>query len=119
MRLDKVQTAQVLRLTQGAVTSPDREVLVYLNLKPGEKLDNQSLTVTKETKGNEVSQVIKRWKDNAGAQPTLKAFPTGYSLKLEFGTPNNNTLPGKIFLALPDPEQTVVAGKFEAALAAK
>jgi hypothetical protein len=34
-------------------------------------------------------------------------------MKLELGQTNENTIPGKIFLALPDPEQSVVAGLFK------
>src|SRR5581483_10461786 len=36
-RVDPLGTAQVLRLLQGQPVSPDREVLVYLHLKAGEK----------------------------------------------------------------------------------
>jgi uncharacterized membrane protein YebE (DUF533 family) len=115
VRVDKVGPAQVLRFTQGALTAPDGEVLVYLNLKPGQTLAGQTLTVTTNAKsGGEISQVIKRWKANGAPQPQVKPFPSGYALKLEIGTLTNNVLPGKVFLALPDPEQTVIAGTFQA-----
>jgi uncharacterized membrane protein YebE (DUF533 family) len=114
VRVDKVGAAEVLRFTQGALTAPDGEVLIYLNLKPGQSLAGQTLTVSKDAKtGGEISQVVKRWKANGAPQPP-KPFPSGYALKLEIGTLTNNTLPGKIFLALPDPEQTVIAGTFQA-----
>jgi hypothetical protein len=35
-------------------------------------------------------------------------------MKLELGSLTNNLVPGKIYLALPDNEQTVVAGTFNA-----
>ena len=35
-------------------------------------------------------------------------------MKLQLGALTNNLVPGKIFLALPDTEQTVVAGTFNA-----
>ena len=44
-----------------------------------------------------------------------KFFITGYAMKLELGQPADGTIPGKIFLALPDPEQSVVAGIFKIA----
>ena len=116
-RVDKVGPSQVLRLTQGALMSPDREVLVYLSLKAGQTLAGQTLAITKDTKGTEVAQVIKRWKDGGAPQPQLKAFTTGYAMKLELGQLANGKIPGKIFLAFPDPEQTVVAGTFEVAVA--
>jgi hypothetical protein len=34
-RVDTVGPAQVLRLIEGQPVSPDREVLIYLHLKPG------------------------------------------------------------------------------------
>ncbi len=115
VRVDKVGAAQVLRFTQGQLTSPDGEVLIYLNLKPGQTLAGQTLTIPKDAKtGGEVSQVVKRWKANGAPQPQVKPFASGYALKLEIGALANNTLPGKIFLALPDPEQTVIAGTFQA-----
>ena len=115
-RIDPVGTAQVLRLIQGPATSPDREVLVYLHLKPGEKLGGQTLAISQDMRGQGVPQVTKRWKNNPRFAPVLKSFSTGYAMKLELGQFTNNQVPGKIFLALPDTEQTVVAGTFNAAV---
>jgi len=113
VQVNKVGAAQVLRFTQGALTAPDGEILIYLNLKPGQSLAGQTLTVSKDAKtGGEISQVVKRWKANGA--PQVKPFPSGYALKLEIGTLTNNTLPGKVFLSLPDPEQTVIAGTLQA-----
>jgi len=116
-RVDPVGAAQVLRLVQGQVASPDRELLVYLHLKPGEKLGGQSLSISKDMTGAAVPQVAKRWKPNPKFAPQLKSYFTGYAMKLELGQVADNTIPGKIFVALPDPEQTVVAGTFKASLA--
>jgi len=116
-RLDPVGSAQVLRLVQGQLLSPDREVLVYLHLKPGEKLGGQSLAISQGMTGSGVPQVAKRWKPNAKFAPQLKSFYNGYAMKLELGQVADNVIPGKIFLALPDTEQTVVAGVFKAAVA--
>jgi hypothetical protein len=115
-RVDLVGAAQVLRLYEGQVASPDRDVLVYLQLKPGEKLGGQTLDISKTTaKPAGVIEVIKRWKANPQSPIQLKSFNTGYVLKLELGTPDaKGAIPGKIYLALPDPEQTVVAGQFKA-----
>lgn len=115
-RIDPVGSAQVLRLLQGTPASPDREVLVYLHLKPGERLGGQSLSIASDMKGSGVPQVSKRWKMTPRSAPSLKAFNTGYAMKLELGPVTNSLVPGKIFLALPDPEQTVVAGNFSANL---
>jgi hypothetical protein len=116
VRIDPVGSAQVLRLIQGQVVSPDREVMVYLHLKPGEKLGGQTLAISEDMMGVGVPQVTKRWKTDPRFAARLKSFSTGYAMKLELGAVTNNLIPGKIFLALPDTEQTVVAGTFNASV---
>lgn len=114
MRIETVGAAQVLRLTQGSPTTPDREILVYLHLRPGDKLSGHTLTIAEDQKGGDVPQVIKRWTPKPGFAPQYKAFPTGYAMKLELGQLANGALPGKIYIALPDAEQSVVGGAFSA-----
>jgi hypothetical protein len=115
-RVDTVGAAQVLRLIEGQPISPDREVLIYLHLKAGEKLGGQTLHVSQDMVGVGVPQVTKRWKTNPKFAPQFKSFSTGYAMHLELGQVANGTLPGKIFLALPDPTQTVVGGSFSATI---
>lgn len=110
-----VGNAQVLSLRQGAAASPDREILVYLHPKAGEALAGHTWTVSKDMKGPSVPQVAKRWKTNPKFAPTLKSFTAGYAMKLELGPNTNSEISGKIFLALPDAEHSVVAGVFKAA----
>jgi len=112
-RVDIVGGAHVLSLRQGAGVSPDREMLVYLHPKAGETLAGHTWAVSKDMKGANVPQVAKRWKTNPKFAPTQKNFSTGYAMKLQFD-PATNEISGKIFLALPDPEQSVVAGMFKA-----
>lgn len=114
-RLEYASATPVLRLWQGTGPSPDREILVYLRLKAGEELGGHTWTVTKDMKGTSVPQVTKRWKTNPKYAPTKKDFPTGYAMKLELGKISDGEVTGKIFVALPDSEQTVVAGIFTAA----
>jgi len=115
VRVDASGAAQVLRFIQGQVLSPERAILVYLHLKPGEKLGGQTLNISKEMKGAGVPQVTKLWKPTATSPPQIKSFFSGYALKLELGEMTNGVVPGTIFLALPDPEQSVIAGAFQAA----
>jgi len=117
-RLDYAGATPVLSLRQGTGLSPDREILVYLRLKAGEQLGSNTWTVTKDMKGASVPQVTKRWKTNPKYAPTQKGFSTGYAMKLELGQINEGEVTGKIFVALPDPEQTVVAGIFKAVTSA-
>jgi len=118
VRIDTVGTAQVLRLLQGAAASPDREVLIYLHLKPGETLSGHTWAVTKDMTGSAAPQVTKRWKTDPKHAPQLKSYLNGYALKLEMGQLTNGLVSGKIFLALPDPEKSVVAGYFNGAIIA-
>jgi len=110
-------TPQVLGLYEGAPRSPDRAVLVYLNLKPGESLTNHTWTVSPDKRDSGVRQVLKEWKTDPRYAPHTKTFSSGYAMKLELGEAVSNVISGKIFLALPDTEQSVVAGQFKAQVA--
>jgi hypothetical protein len=114
-RIDPSPTAQVLRFIQGQPVSPEREMLVYLHLKPGEKLGGQVVNVTSDMHGAAVPSVAKRWKPSPRSGLLSKFFSSGYAMKLELGTVTNGVVPGKIYLALPDQEQSVIAGMFMAA----
>lgn len=112
VRLLKVNGVPVLNLRQGTNAVADREILVYLRLAPGEGLAEKSWEISRDMKGKAVPQVTKRWKKNPKYAPAQKVFSAGYAMKLEFGKANGGVLPGKIFLSLPDPEETVIAGVF-------
>ena len=93
--------------------SPEQQILVQIRLKPGEKLEGNSWTITKDqAKGGPL--VVKRWRPRPSDGLIQKEFAGGYALKLEFGQPDRGSLPGKIFIALPDAEQTVAGGNFSA-----
>jgi hypothetical protein len=112
-----VCTPLVLTLYEGAAASPDRQILVYINLKAGESPTGRVWTVSQDKRGNDVPKVRKLWKTNPKYAAQSKSFAYGYAMKLELGQVTSNTIPGKIFLALPDPEQSVVAGQFNAVAA--
>ena len=103
-----------LRLFQGMSGSPDAEILIYLHLNPGESPIGRSWNISPEMKDRSVPQVIKRWKTNPKYAPQSKPYSSGYAMKLELGDITNGVLAGKIYVALPDTEQTVVAGLFNA-----
>jgi DNA-directed RNA polymerase subunit RPC12/RpoP len=107
---------QLLRLYQGAAASPDREIQIFLRLNASESVTGRTWTVTaKDPAGKSVPQVVKRWKTNPRYAAQSKTFSSGYAMKLELGAVEATMITGKIFLALPDPEQSVVAGVFKAA----
>jgi hypothetical protein len=115
-RFDTIGGVQVLRLLQGSPAAPDLELSVYLPFKPGEALGGQSLTFSPSTKSAMVpQQIIKRWKVGAGPALQMKTFSIGYALKLTLDQRGaDGLIPGKVFLALPDTEQSFVAGTFKA-----
>jgi hypothetical protein len=114
-RLDKVGTAYLLRLLQGAPNSPDAGFMIYLHTDAGESVTGHTWTVSQEMKGKGVPQVVKLLKTNPRYQATPKNIFSGYAMKLELGQITNGVIPGKIFLAVPpETEQSVVAGVFKA-----
>jgi len=117
-RVDTVGAVQVLSLKQGAGPVADREVLIYLRLKPGENLGGQKLTISKDIRGAAAPQVLKRWKVDPRYAPRSQPYAGGYAMKLEMGPMGSGTIPGKIYLALPDSDQSFVAGAFDAVVGA-
>ena len=113
VQLGLVGASPVLSIFQGAMASPEREVLVYLRLKPGEKWSGHTWTVSSDMKTG-VMPVAKRWKVAGNPTPLLQNYSSGYAMKLEFGQINGGVIPGKIYVALPDNDHTVVAGEFKA-----
>jgi hypothetical protein len=111
--LNKIGTAQVLAL-RPAGTSIDRDLMIYLHLAAGESLPGHNWTISQDMKGTTVPQILKRWKATPNSALQQKFFNTGYAMKLELGqAATDGAIPGKIFLSLPDPEQSVVAGIFK------
>src|SRR5262245_11471561 len=106
-RLDTVPGAVLLRLFQGPVQNPDREVMLYLRPNPREALGETSCTSSQDRRGPSVPTAAKRWKPNPKFAATTKSFSSGFAMKLEFGKVADGQLPGKIYLALPDTEKTV------------
>jgi hypothetical protein len=116
VRLDKVAGVYVLSMREGPGQTPDRGLRVYLRLKPTDSPTGQTWTVSQDMKSPIVSRVVKVWKPNPRYAARETPFTSGFALKLEFGQLTaSNTIPGKIYAALPDAEQTVVAGVFNAA----
>jgi len=109
--LEKIASGYVLTIRQGQGFQADREVIIYLTLKAGEKLAEKSWANSKD-QTNGVSRIVKRWLA-AGKQQT-KSYPAGYTMKVEFGQTSGSSLPARLFIALPDDEKTVIGGSVEA-----
>jgi hypothetical protein len=117
-RIDRSGQSQVLRLRQGAGAVADREVLIYLHLGATESPTGHTWSVSQDMRGSTVPMITKLWKVDPRYAPRSKSFANGYAMKLELGQMTDNLIDGKIFLALPDPEQSVVAGMFKVATTA-
>lgn len=119
VRFDRVALTWVLNIRQGTGQTPDRGVLVYLKVPPGESPANRTITVNPEDKPEAVAYVTKLWKPNPRYAAQQRNFMAGYALKLELGAANETEMiPGKIYLALPDAEKSVLAGIFAVSTAA-
>ena len=104
--------SEALSFQQGVGTTADRELFIYLNASGATNLAGRSWNISPEMKGKDVPQIMKRWTANPKYAPIAKNYNTGYALKFDIGQPTNGWLPARIFLALPDTNQTVVAGAF-------
>lgn len=116
-KYDSAQVANgILFLRQGKDASPDLELGVFFGLKAGESLSGKTIDVTPEARG--APRVWKKWK--VAGKPALqqKVYSKGYTMKLQFGELHEDKVPGKIYLCLPDEEQSVVAGSFVASVGA-
>jgi len=114
VRVDAVGPVQVLRFVQGEPASPDREIMIYLRLKTGEKLAGQKIEVTSDLRTRGLPQVVKRWKTNPRYAPNSRSFSSGYAMRLEFVSHKDGVVKGRIFLSMPDTEKSVIAGNFSA-----
>jgi len=114
-RLTKTANGHLLSLSEGSGPSPMHEFQVFLRLGATDTVTNHTWSITPEMTGASVAPVVKRWKTDPRFAPQSKTFSSGYALQLEMGTPGEDgQIPGKIFLSLPDQEQSVVAGTFKA-----
>lgn len=104
----------VLAIREGtnAVFS-NRELLVTLRLKPGETLPGQSWTIGPDARTN-VPTVVKKSRPDPRYAPRQKSFANGYAMRLEFTQASDELVQGRIYVALPDEEKSVLAGQFNA-----
>ncbi len=98
-------------LTLRQDTGSSRQFVISVPLKSGETLPGKTIEVTATNTLNQ-PHVGLNWKDDTGKPPGMQNFVKGYAMKLEFGAVADGNVPGKIFLCVPDPEQSFVAGNF-------
>jgi DNA-directed RNA polymerase subunit RPC12/RpoP len=98
-----------LALRQGSGYRPDLVVNVFLPAHDAADLIDRHFNIRTNEPGP-LPHVVLRWKQ--GELQVSQAFTNGYMMKLEFGQANSTTVPGRIYLCLPDASKSVVAGTF-------
>jgi hypothetical protein len=115
----KVDSAKIdngiLVLRHGTNQIPDLEVGVITVGRPGEDVSGKKINVAKETRTG-IPRVWKRWKPEGKPRLSEKVYASGYVMKLELGQVSGDQVSGKIYLALPDETESVVAGTFNATI---
>ncbi len=101
----------VLTLSQGKPSSWDLAVTVGLYAHQGEELSGKSVEIAPERPRS--PRVSVRWRDEQHKLRT-ENFNHGYSLIVSFGQATNARMTGKIYLCVPDPDKSFVAGTFDA-----
>jgi hypothetical protein len=111
-------------LQEGKEFMPNREFIIFLALKPGEKLDGKTFSLAPTKFGEEAPSI--HYPDGAaipyvqGIHMAYKVkgetFPShdmpsgGYSLHIIFGKAKANKIPCQVYLAMPDKEKSWIAG---------
>jgi hypothetical protein len=110
-------TAQRVTVNEDGLTirtadyPPEAGVSIYLRPNPVESLFGK--TVVYETNTPGAPLVNLRWKDAQGKE-VKQPLSGGYALRIEFGQPSGDHLPGKIYLCAPDDAKSYVVGEFKA-----
>ena len=113
----KIFTAQRVTLNADGLTirtadyPPEAGVTIYLHPNPIESLFGK--TVVYETNSAGAPLVNLRWKDAQGKE-AKQPLNGGYALRIEFGQPAGDHVPGKIYLCAPDDAKSYVVGEFKA-----
>jgi hypothetical protein len=99
-----------LMLRAGWRGAPDFGLAINFKGAPVEALAGQTINVV--TNADKAARVTLLWKE--GDQARSENFANNYAMRLEFGTPANNHLPGKIYFCAPDDQKSYVMGNFNA-----
>jgi tetratricopeptide (TPR) repeat protein len=105
----------ILTLRQGKDFFPDRAVSIFMFLKKEEALEGKTFNIATDH-GFGAPHIHMKWRDGGKKAPETKIFMKDYALRLQFKKRENGTLPGNIFLSLPDDSKSFVAGTFLAQL---
>jgi hypothetical protein len=104
---DKIQ----LQNTGLSLRTDTDNIHLFLRLKPGQGIAGKSFEWSAE--GDDVQDRPHVHVHIHSAKPIgTGAYTKGYAMKLEFGAEKDGTVPGKIYLCLPDEKKSWIAGSF-------
>src|SRR6185437_4383139 len=102
-------TGSNLTFRVGRSGSVELGMSIYFFNRLPEELSGKSAEV--KPTDPKAPRVTMHWMENKRKSQTIHS---GYAMKIEFGKLENNSLPGKIFICLPDSSKSWVAGEFRA-----
>jgi len=104
----------ILHLRQGKDFFADKEVLIFLFLKDGEKLDGKKYSV-KAGSGFGSPHIHMKYKVPGGSKfGETEMFMSKYTMDLEFGKSKDGAIKGKISLVVPAKKKSSISGEFAA-----
>jgi hypothetical protein len=105
--LDKIQ----LVVTGLSLWSGKDWIHMFLNLKPGEGIAGKSYLIKAEDPQGQGRPAIHFHIHSSKLKPAA-VNTSGYAMRLEFGMEKDGTIPGKLYLCLPDERKSWIAGSF-------
>lgn len=103
-----------LTLRQGKGWPPDLGLTINLYAQKAQDLSGKTIVIAPQ-RPPPLPKVMLRWKSEQGT-PLTFTFEGGYLLKTVFGQAANGRMPGQLYIALPDKEQSFIAGSFDAVI---
>ncbi|MDB6122232.1 MAG: Tetratricopeptide domain protein [Pedosphaera sp.] len=100
---------RTLTLGEGEFGFPSTGVVINLPLEWNESVIGKVFTIPGQTNGTTSVQLF--WKEDGAKKNDF--LMKNYVMRLEFGAPNGNIIPGKIYLESSRKHQTKLAGTFK------
>ncbi|HZV34262.1 MAG TPA: hypothetical protein VFB72_06760 [Verrucomicrobiae bacterium] len=89
------------------------QFIISVPLKGNETLAGKSFDIAATSTNSTQPRIVASWKDLVETKPGVETYSKGYAMKLQFGSATDGgKLTGKIYLCLPDTQQSFVAGDF-------
>lgn len=91
-----------------------RQFIISVPLKGNESLAGKSFDIASNSTDVAQPRIVMSWKDPVETKPGVETYSKGYAMKLQFGSAaDGGKLSGKIYLCVPDTQQSFVAGDFQ------